>query len=60
MPTTRMRVDISDAEGGGSTMAIATTFPPAEVMEQLVTMGMEEGMTLAVGQIDDLLAVVTG
>jgi hypothetical protein len=25
-------------------------------MEQLVSMGMEEGMVLAIGQIDDILA----
>ena len=37
-------------------MAIETTFPTLEAMEQLVAMGMEEGMTLAVGQIDGLLS----
>lgn len=37
-------------------MTIETTFPSAEAMERLAAMGMEEGMRLALGQIDDLLA----
>ena len=37
-------------------MAIETTFPTLEAMEKLVAMGMEEGLTLAVGQIDGLLS----
>ena len=36
-------------------MAIETTFPSPEAMEQILTMGMEEGMREAIGQIDDLL-----
>jgi hypothetical protein len=36
-------------------MSIETVFPSLEVMEQMVSMGMEEGITAAVGQIDDLL-----
>jgi hypothetical protein len=53
MPAMTMRVTL---EGGSPTvMTIVTTFPSAEAMEQLISMGMEEGMTAAVGQIDDLL-----
>ena len=37
-------------------MTITSTFPSTAAMEQLLTMGMEEGITLAVGQIDELLA----
>jgi hypothetical protein len=33
-----------------------TRFPSLEAMEQMVEMGMEEGLTMAVGQIDGLLA----
>lgn len=55
MPTMTVRVSLEELEGGGTTMAIVTTFPSLEAMEELITMGMEEGMTLAVGQIDDLL-----
>ena len=37
-------------------MTVTSTFASVEAMEQLVAMGMEEGMSLAVGQIDDILA----
>ncbi len=54
MPTTVTRVSLR-ADDGGTTMAIETNFPSLEAMEKLVEMGMEEGITLAVGQIDGLL-----
>jgi hypothetical protein len=37
-------------------MTITSRFATAEQMEQLVQMGMVEGMTAAMGQIDGLLA----
>jgi uncharacterized protein YndB with AHSA1/START domain len=55
MPVMTIRVVLDELSGGGTRMAIETTFPSAEAMEQITTMGMEEGMTQAVGQIDDLL-----
>lgn len=55
MPTTTILVTI-EAEGDGTRMAIRTTFPSLETMEQMAAMGMEEGMTLALGQIDEILA----
>jgi uncharacterized protein YndB with AHSA1/START domain len=55
MPTMVMRVDISDRPGG-VTVTIVTRFPSAEAMEQLLGMGMEEGMREAMGQIDAILA----
>jgi uncharacterized protein YndB with AHSA1/START domain len=55
MPTMHMSVDIAAADTG-SRMSITTTFPSAEAMEQLVSMGMEEGMAEALGQIDGILA----
>jgi uncharacterized protein YndB with AHSA1/START domain len=55
MPTMRMRVDIA-AVDGRTRMSITTTFPSDEAMEQLVNMGMDEGMSAAMGQIDALLA----
>ena len=55
MPVMIMSVDIS-AIAAGSRMAITTTFPSAEAMEQLVSMGMDEGMSEAMGQIDEILA----
>ena len=55
MPTMIIRVTLDAQPDGGTRMAVETTFPSIEAMEQLVLMGMEEGMTLALGQIDDLL-----
>jgi uncharacterized protein YndB with AHSA1/START domain len=57
MPTMTIRVALDDREGGGTRMAIETTFPSTEAMEQLLSMGMEEGMAAAIAQIDDLVAV---
>lgn len=56
MPMTIARVTIQEVGGGKTRMTIESEFPTVEAMEQLVTMGMEEGLTLAVGQIDAILA----
>ena len=56
MPSNRMVLDIADRDGGGVVMTVTSTFASLETMEQLVAMGMEEGMTLAMGQIDAILA----
>ena len=37
-------------------MSIESVFPSAEALEQVLAMGMEEGMTQALGQIDAILA----
>jgi hypothetical protein len=37
-------------------MTIESAFPSTEAMEQLLAMGMEEGLKEAVGQIDAILA----
>jgi uncharacterized protein YndB with AHSA1/START domain len=55
MPVMVMRVEITDRPGG-VTMTITTRFPSLEAMEQLLGMGMAEGMQEAVGQIDGVLA----
>jgi len=55
MPTMHMRVDIA-ATDGGTQMSITTTYPSTEAMEQVLAMGMDEGMSLAIGQIDGILA----
>jgi uncharacterized protein YndB with AHSA1/START domain len=55
MPTMIIRVTLGEQPGGGTRMTIETTFPTADVMDQMLGMGMEIGMTLAVGQIDGLL-----
>lgn len=56
LPTTMVRVTLQEQAGGGTRMEIASTFPSLEAMEQLIAMGMEEGMAAAIGQIDQLLA----
>lgn len=56
MPTMTMTVTFADRDGGGTLMTIDTQFPSVEAMEQLVSMGMDEGMAAALGQIDGILA----
>jgi len=58
LPTTRTQVSIEGRPGGGTTMIVRAAFPSPEAMEQLMTMGMDEGITLAMGQMDALLAPV--
>lgn len=55
MPTMTIRVTLNEQPDGGTQMAIETTFPSLEAMEQIISMGMEEGMTSAIAQIDELL-----
>ena len=56
MPPTVMRVAIEAAGGSRTRMSIESRFATSEAMEQLVAMGMETGLTQAVGQIDAILA----
>jgi hypothetical protein len=41
---------------GTTVMEITSHFPSLDAMEQLVSMGQEEGMVLALGQIEEILA----
>ncbi len=59
MPTMVIDVSLSERADGGTHVVIETTFPSAEAMEQLIAMGMEEGMAAAMGQMDDVLLVDT-
>jgi uncharacterized protein YndB with AHSA1/START domain len=54
MPVTNTQVRLKE-ESGGTRMEVTTVFPSAQAMEQLIAMGMEEGVAAAVGQIDGLL-----
>ena len=54
MPTIRGRVELEETDGG-TRMTVRSQFATAEQMAQLVEMGMVEGMTQAMGQIDDVL-----
>jgi uncharacterized protein YndB with AHSA1/START domain len=55
LPGNEVEVTIEDV-GGRTRMSIASIFPSTEAMEQLLAMGMEQGLTQAVGQIDTILA----
>ena len=56
LPTTRMELELAERDGGGTTMTIRSTFPSTEAMQQMIEMGMEEGLREAMGQIDGVLA----
>jgi uncharacterized protein YndB with AHSA1/START domain len=56
MPLNEARVTIAEIREGRIRMTIQSIFPDAAAMEQLVAMGMEEGLKEAVGQIDAILA----
>jgi uncharacterized protein YndB with AHSA1/START domain len=55
MPTMRMRFTFEPRDGG-TRMVTVTTFPSVEALEQLLAMGMEDGMKAAMAQIDGVLA----
>lgn len=55
MPTMQMRFTF-EPHDGGTRMITVTTFPSVAALEQLIGMGMEEGMRAAMGQIDAVLA----
>jgi len=54
LPSTTMRMTLTE-QGDSTEMVITTTFPSAEAMQQMVEMGMEEGLQEAMGQMDALL-----
>ena len=57
MPRTRTVVRIEEA-GDKTRMILTSNFGSTEAMEQLLAMGMDEGMAAAMGQIDAILAEV--
>jgi uncharacterized protein YndB with AHSA1/START domain len=56
MPVNEARVSIEEIGGGRTRMSIQSIFSDTAAMEQQIAMGMEEGLTQAVGQIDAILA----
>ena len=56
MPMNEARVTIVQVGGGRTRMSIESIFPDRAAMEQVLAMGMEQGLTEAVGQIDAILA----
>lgn len=55
MPSMRMVFDFAEAPNG-SQVTTTTYFTSLAELDQLLTMGMEEGMRAAMGQMDDVLA----
>ena len=58
MPSMRM-VFTFESTDEGSRVSTVTHFPSVEVLEQLIGMGMQEGMTSAMSQMDDVIADLT-
>lgn len=56
LPTTRAQVRIEEISPGRTRMIVESTFPSTEAMQQMIEMGMEEGLQQALGQIDGILA----
>jgi len=56
LPEMSSRVAIEEIDAGRTRMSIRSEFPSTEAMERILGMGMEEGLTQAVGQIDAILA----
>jgi uncharacterized protein YndB with AHSA1/START domain len=55
MPSMRITFSFEDTDGGAR-LVTTTHFGSVDQLEQLLDMGMEQGMTSAMGQIDDVLA----
>ena len=55
MPVGTCVVELTEHEGG-TRMVTTTSYGSAEDLEKVVAMGMEEGLTGAISQIDDMLA----
>lgn len=55
MPTIRAHVDLEESSAG-TRMTVTSRFASVEDMGKLLTMGMVEGMTQAMGQIEEILA----
>ena len=53
---TLMAVTIDEREGGGAVMAIRTHFDSIAGMEEVLAMGIEEGMQVVLSQMDEVLA----
>lgn len=56
MPVSHAEVTIEPAEDAGTRMTIRSVYASTAQLEQVLAMGMEEGIRDAIGQIDDILA----
>jgi uncharacterized protein YndB with AHSA1/START domain len=55
MPVTIIRIVLEERPQGGTRMTTDLEYPSTEAMEKILSMGMEEGMRAAMGQMDALL-----
>lgn len=55
LPVSTVEMTLADRDGG-TRMTLRSTFASREQLEQVLEMGMEQGLREAVGQIDALLA----
>jgi uncharacterized protein YndB with AHSA1/START domain len=55
LPVSVMRIELA-SDGPTTRMTLHSIFPTLDAMEQTLSMGAEEGMKAALGQIDALLA----
>jgi uncharacterized protein YndB with AHSA1/START domain len=53
---TAMIITIDERDGGGAVMAIRTHFDSQAGMEEVLAMGIEEGMRIVFSQIEAVLA----
>ncbi len=58
LPVTDAVVVIEAIGSGRTRMSVTSTYATREALEEVLAMGMEEGLTAAVGQIDGILAEV--
>lgn len=56
MPITNMLVTLAASETGGTKVEITSRYASRSAMDKLVAMGMEEGLTAAMGQMDAIVA----
>lgn len=56
LPVTTMVATFTETDANRSRMVVTSRFPSVEAMEQLLEMGMDEGIREAAGQIDAILA----
>lgn len=56
MPVSTTVVEIADLSEGVAQMTLTTRYASTEAMQQVLEMGMEEGIRMALGQIEELLA----
>ena len=56
MPTSTVVVSLSERTSGGTVMTVTSQWSSLDQMQEIMAMGMEEGMRGAMGQMDGLLA----